>query len=99
MIIAKVNAQILGSTLNNHKVKADLFLLKAKKQKTAGWLVLGGGLALCFVSVANAFVQVNSPNGNYNPSDPPSAKITIEEIMAYGGAAAMLTSITLFIAS
>lgn len=95
----QITAQMRDTSLNMNNHKAAQYFKKAKKQKTAGWLVLGGGLALCYASVANAFTEVDSPNGNYNLSDQPSSKITIEEFMAYGGAAAIFASIPLFIAS
>ncbi len=85
------------------------YLLKSRHQKTAAWLLLGGGLTLSTIGSIIAapkaaedvgYVVLLFPNiiaGNPQPE--PQNDYTVETIMIIGGTAAMLSSIPLFIAS
>jgi len=88
--------------------KQDYFL-KSKQQKTAAWLLLGGGFALSSIGAISAapkaaedigYVVLLFPNivaGNTQPE--PQNDYTGETILLICGTAAMLSSIPLFIAS
>ncbi len=67
----------------------DHFLQKSKKQKTAAWILLGGGATLTIVAGVILLGQY------YVGSD----ENTVASVMAYTGLAAMVGSIPLFIAS
>ncbi len=106
VILPKVNAQMLDTTLNKskHTVDANALLQKSKKQKTAAWILLGGGGALTTIGfivgisqAANDFSNGISnifTNTNYSTSSSTGAII-----MVIAGTGAMLGSIPLFIAS
>jgi hypothetical protein len=97
--IPQLHAQVSELNKINYTADASFLLQKSKKQRTAGWILLGGGIALCYASVINAFGEDHSgDNDVYNPSEPVSTKITAEEIMAYAGAGAIISSVPLFIA-
>lgn len=81
------------------------YLQKSKHQKTAAWLLLGGGLALSTTSlaigagkatkdVANIFTGIVTLSNPAPPHD-----YTGETILLIGGTAAMVSSVFFFIAS
>jgi hypothetical protein len=95
----QTNAQMRDTTLNINirKVDANSLLQKAKNQKTAAWILFGGGAVLStvgFIIVTNEVVKdfSNIFTPNYSTSNS-----TGGEIMVYAGTGAMLGSIPLFI--
>ena len=50
----QTNAQLRDTTLNmsTHKVDANALLQKSKKQKTAAWLLMGGGAGIAIAGLA-----------------------------------------------
>ncbi|MES1214639.1 MAG: hypothetical protein ABUT20_03900 [Bacteroidota bacterium] len=85
------------------------YLQKSKQQKTAAWVLLGGGFALSSIGAIVAapkaaedigYVALLLPNIIVgNPQPEPQNDYTAETILIIGGTAAMLSSIPLFIAS
>jgi hypothetical protein len=75
----------------NKQFESNAYLLKAKKQKTAAWVCLGGGYAL----VATGLILANSKN-----SEDQLNNLTLYSgeylPMMVTGATAMLASISLF---
>ena len=98
MILSKANAQIRDttSTVNNHKVDADLLLLKSKKQKTAAWILLGGGGTLILTGIIIPKGEITREafflRNDYKNDG-------IKSTLIPSGAVAMLGSIPFFIAS
>jgi hypothetical protein len=84
-------------------VKTD-YLKKSKSQKTAGWILLGGGFALTTTSVLIAAPKATEDLayglGGFLSGEPaPENDYTAENILLVTGTAAMLGSIPLFIAA
>ena len=86
------------------------YLLKSKQQKTAAWVLLGGGFTLSMIGVISASPKVAEDAGSaiiiipgiiagVPPPESPQNDYTIETILLLSGAAATITSISLFIAS
>jgi hypothetical protein len=76
------------------------YLQKSKHQKTAAWLLLGGGAAFTITGYA---ILVNSANYTFFGINTSTGRldkgVTAGEILFFAGDAAMLGSIPLFIAS
>lgn len=78
----------------------DYYLQKSKKQKTAAWLLLGGGLTLSTISVFTGYADLSDDFTGFFSTDPESQNNdTAETILLVTGTAAILSSIPLFIAS
>ena len=107
--IQKTNAQLRDTTLNinTHTVDATLLLQKSKKQKTAAWVLLGGGAGL-----AIAGMSIISKDASNDLSADLTTIFTLGfvapekqkhsaagPILAIAGSAAMLGSIPLFISA
>lgn len=80
------------------------YLKKSKNQKTAAWVLLGGGFALSTTSIligtAKATEDLAYGLGGFLLGEPaPQNDYTAENILLVTGTAAMLGSIPLFIAS
>jgi hypothetical protein len=86
------------------------YLLKSKHQKTAAWILLGGGFTLSMIGVISATPKVAEDVGSaiviipgiivgVPPPETPQNDYTAETILLISGTAAMITSISLFIAS
>lgn len=80
------------------------WLKKSKNQKTAAWLLVGGGVVLSSTSLILIATKGAEDVFNIIPGivtgDPtPQNNYTTETILLTGGAAAILSSIPLFIAS
>lgn len=110
----QTNAQMRDASLNmNIKVDGDLLLKKGKKQKTAAWIVLGGGAAIALTGVC-----IMASDASYNASQDFGAAFTTiftfgfatpapikyrhsaaGPILAIAGTGAMIGSIPLFTAS
>ena len=91
------------TTNNTPPVKTD-YLQKSKKQKTAAWVLIGGGLALSTTSILIATPKasedyLNIFAGLFYADPPPQNSYTAETILLVVGTATMLSSIPLFIAS
>ena len=96
----KITTQLtLLILLASHSLRAqtkDTWLLKSKHQKTAAWIMLGGGTTLFIVG------GVVAAHGLFDlVSDPGKAdnNVGVGGVLAITGGAAMLGSIPLFIAS
>ena len=88
------HAQMRDTTINmsTHKVDANALFQKAKNQKTAAWIMLGGGAGLAiagYIIMENDFIRDPWGYGNH----PTGAVIFVT------GDALMLGSIPFFIAS
>lgn len=84
-------------------VKTD-YLKKSKNQKTAAWILLGGGFALTTTSILIATPKATEDltyvAGGFLIGQPaPENDYTAESILLVTGTAAMLGSIPLFLAS
>ena len=84
-------------------VKTD-YLKKSKNQKTAAWVLFGGGLVLTTTSIVMATSKVtedyvNVIAGVFSSEPPPQNDYTAENILLITGTASMLASIPFFIAS
>ena len=92
------NAQMRDTTLNinTHKVDANSLFQKSKKQKTTGFVLLGGGAALELVAMAIGTAEVAAdPLGSiFNEK-----KTNNLGLLIASGGAVMLSSIPFFIAS
>ncbi|HET6767699.1 MAG TPA: hypothetical protein VFH08_09880 [Chitinophagaceae bacterium] len=80
------------------------YLAKSKNQKTAAWVLLGGGFALTTTSILiaspKAAEDLTYGFGGFLLGEPaPQNDYTAESILLVAGTAAMLGSIPLFIAS
>ncbi len=85
------------------------YIKKSKSQKTAAWVLLGGGLTLSSIGAITAAPKAgedigyailllpNALTGNLQPE--PQNNYTAQTILLIGGLTAMLSSIPLFIAS
>jgi hypothetical protein len=87
---------LLTSHASSAQIKAD-YLTKSKHQKTAAWIMLGGGFGL---GIAGAVVGLNGTvdllSGQF---DKAGNNIGAGGILIIAGGAAMLGSIPLFIAA
>jgi hypothetical protein len=84
-------------------IKTD-YLKKSKGQKTAAWVLLGGGFALTTTSILMATPKVTEDYGNvfaglFTGEPVPENNYTAENILLITGTASMLASIPFFIAS
>ena len=87
MLLLMATGSFCQQTDSSHSLTQQDYLQKSKKQKTAAWVLLGGGAA---VAVGAAILDVSS---DWNKSETPYlVAISI-------GCASMLGSIPLFIAS
>ncbi len=78
-------------------VKTD-YLKKSRKQQTAAWLLLGGGFAFTATGILVASNELSNNLVNiFNPEEQKSS--TASTVLLVTGAAAMVGSIPLFIAS
>ena len=79
----QTNAQLRDTTLNmnTHKVDANSLLLKSKKQKTAAWIMLGGGAGITIAGLA-----IISHDASWNTSQDVSQGVAaIIAIVTLGG--------------
>ena len=84
-------------------VKTD-YLKKSKKQKTAAWVLLGGGFALTTTSIVMASSKITEDYvtviaGVFSSEPVQENNYTAENILLITGTASMLASIPFFIAS
>ena len=92
------------STLIDLPTVTTDYLKKSKSQKTAAWVLLGGGFALTTTSILiatpKAAEDLTYGFGGFLSGEPaPQNDYTAEGILLVTGTAAMLGSIPLFIAS
>ena len=92
------------STLIDLPTVTTDYLKKSKSQKTAAWVLLGGGFALTTTSILiatpKAAEDLTYGFGGFLSGEPaPQNDYTAESILLVTGTAAMLGSIPLFIAS
>src|ERR1035437_9663077 len=88
----QTNAQLRDTTLNTntHKVDANSLFQESKKQKTAAWLLLGGGAGL---ATAGYIVAKNAAfNNPFEVILGQSSKETTGLILLFTGGAAMVGS-------
>lgn len=89
----------------DHQFEKDQFLIKAKKQKTAAWVCLGGGVVLFTTGVLIAAPKVSKELITFTWSwstpveQPEHPNYTGESILMVAGLAGVITSIPLFAAS
>jgi hypothetical protein len=104
MLLVFPAATFCQSISNNlPTVKTD-YLKKSKNQKTAAWILLGGGFALsttsALIGASKASEDLEYGLGGFLVGQPaPENNYTGESILLVTGTAAMLGSIPLFIAS
>lgn len=105
----QTTAQLRDTTLNmsTHKVDANALLQKSKKQKTAAWLLMGGGAGIAIAGfsiisndaskdLSDAFTTIFS-FGYITPAQHKHS--AAGPILAIAGTGAMLGSIPLFISA
>ena len=104
-ILLTVSAASFTQTINPSQplTRAD-YVKKSKSQKTAAWVLLGGGFALsttgALISSRKAAEDLAGAFTGVFFGDPePQNNYTGETILLVGGVVAMLSSIPLFIAS
>ena len=82
---------------NAPTIKTD-YLKKSHSQKTAAWILLGGGFALSTAGIAVGVNEVS--NELYNIFDPtPEKTSNVGGVLFFTGCASMLGSIPFFISS
>jgi uncharacterized membrane protein YidH (DUF202 family) len=87
----KLNDSLLN--LNNEEL-GNYYLKKSKKQKTAAWVMMGGGLALATIGAGISMSQFE-----FNLFDSqPSSSVAASDVLAVTGALIAVGSIPLFIA-
>ncbi len=95
IIILQVLMVLLTSQLSAQT--KDNYLLKSKHQKTAAWVMLGGGTTLLVVGgIVGAHGFFDLLNGQFEEAN---NNVGLAGILSITGGAAMLGSIPLFIAS
>ncbi len=102
LILLIIAAAISSSTFcqlntTENRMTADAYLLKAKKQKIAAWICLGGGLVMMATATA---ITVTKGVGDAITSifvEPEPSNDTGESILMVAGGAAVIGSIPLFI--
>jgi hypothetical protein len=87
MLVLTITGSFCQQTDFNHSLTQQDYLQKSKKQKTAAWILLGGGAA---VAVGAAILDVSS---DWTKSETPYL------VAIFAGGASMIGSIPLFIAS
>lgn len=96
----KVNAQVnkVDSSRINQQTVPDILLKKAKKQKTAAWILVAGGavVALAGDIIGTEAVERYSADDPFNIFPPGTLA---GGAMILGGLGAMVASVPLFIAS
>jgi hypothetical protein len=100
-IIASGYCQADTSTtkINNEYTSAQ-YLLKAKNQKTAAWVCLGGGIALVTTGAILSASKVAVDYVNiFTTTEAKTSNYTGETILVLAGVSGMVASIPLFIAS
>lgn len=108
-VSTQTKAQMRDTTLiiTTHKVDANSLIQKSKKQKTAAWIMLGGGAGMALAGLvimakdagqetAGLLITVFTL-GTVIPEEP--KKSTAGPVLAIAGTGAMLGSIPLFSAS
>jgi hypothetical protein len=96
------NAQMRDTTLNMnmHKVDANSLFQKSIRQKTAAWLLLGGGAGITIVGLAiMPPMNFEWTLGGVGTAPVEHKHSTAGPILAIAGTGAMLGSIPLFITS
>lgn len=69
IILSKANAQMRDTTISNHKVDAAMFMKKSKKQKSAAWILLGGGAGMAAIGLMIGANQFSNDLQNiFNPA-------------------------------
>ena len=72
---------------------------KSRNQKTAAWVLLGGGFAMVTTGILLAATKVTTDFISVFFLEPQSSNYTGENILIIAGSASMLSSIPLFVAS
>ena len=104
LLLVISEATFCQSTPNDIPIVKTDYLKKSKNQKTAAWVLLGGGFALITTSVLLATPKAAEDFGNafatiFTAEPVPQNDYTAENILLVTGTVAMLGSIPLFIAS
>ncbi len=95
LLIIKSYSQVDSSTTNhNNGYTGNMYALKAKNQKTAAWVLFGGGATLTAIGIASFPKNYDIIFGN-NPEKDASASIAA--LMVVTGTLSMLGSIPVFI--
>ena len=88
--IAFLLAWLLSVSVKAQNHTKEGYQLKAKKQKTIGWVLLGGGVATSFIGLGQL---------NFAGSDDGDVNNTPGAILFFSGVAATITSIPVFSSS
>ena len=88
-----------SSTKINKAYSENNYLIKYKKQKTAAWICLGGGVALCTIAALIATPKATEDYISLFTFQDTQHDYTTETILTVLGGAGIITSIPLFIAS
>jgi uncharacterized membrane protein len=96
-VATQTKAQMRDTVLNmnKHRAESSFLFQKSKKQKTAAWLLLGGGAGL----ITTGVIMIGGDKDPFGVVFGASSKATTGAILTVAGGAAMLGSIPLFIAS
>ena len=98
LLLAIPAASFCQSTPNNAPAVKTDYLQKSKKQKTAAWILLGGGALLSSIGgVVIGNEVVNDIGGIFDPTVKPSSNTG--SVLFIAGGVSMLGSIPLFLSS
>lgn len=76
------------------------YLKKSKNQKTAGWILLGGGALMTTIGTVVVANDITDELVNiFDPNPPAKKNETLGSVLFYGGLVAVAGSIPLFIAA
>lgn len=89
----------LSQSGNNYTINPQDYSLKAKHQKTAAWICLGGGFLLATTGVVIAVNNTTNDLFNIFSVTPTYHDYTTESVLMITGTAGMLGAIPLFISA
>ncbi len=78
---------------------SDEYMLKSQHLKTAGWILLGGGLAMTAGGIILIATDNNTNNNNYYGNNTLSTQQVVGAVLVYVGVLSSLGSIPFFIVS
>jgi len=98
-LIAIASSSFCQQTTTNSPLTKIDYLTKSKHQRTAAWILLGGGTALTVTGLSIGINSVYDEFGSIISNGQDDKSYVAGEVLFYTGMAAILSSIPLFIAS
>lgn len=87
--------QLFSQTVTNQTLSKDYYLKKSKTQKTVGWIMLSGGVAMATIGLVVSSHQINEDPFNYLVSDKAAGLV----ILTLAGIGTAVGSIPFFMSS